>query len=393
MKFKYLTFFAFLSVIFLSLIILVNPKISFAQIDTSTSSPPPDIKQSFYKGMILDIKNGDKKSYSANISYVLQDATVKIIDGNEKGKVVSIIYDPQNISDLRLNIGDSVVVVKQITNNGKPYYYINDKYRLPWLGISLVAFLFLALVVVGKKGIGGLLGLLFSIFVIFIYVVPQILRGGDPLTICFIGALIILFISTFLAHGISKKTTIAVFSTFISLFITYFVSKFLINSTIVTGYGNSDAVDLRFGASSIIDLKSLLMGGIMIGAIGALNDITTTQAATIKEIFDLYPEISFKHLFVRALNIGREHAISIINTIILAYAGVSLAVFIFFMYNPQHFPYWVILNSENVAEEIIKTIAGTFGLLLSVPIVTFLGALFYAKGVKDSIKIFLYKLR
>ncbi len=389
MKAKFIFFFSFIVLAFLSLIL---PKFTFAQVDQS-SSPPPDIKQTFAKGVVISLSNGSQKTFENNISYVLQMAKVKITEGVENGKVVQITYDPQNIPDLKLHLGDQVIVTREVQNGKQVNYYINDKYRLPYLEIAIIAFLILAVLVVGKKGLGGLIGFLFSIFIIFIYIVPQILKGADPLTICFIGSIIILFISTYIAHGISYKTTIAVISTLISLSLTYFISKFLVNSAIVTGYGNSDAADLRFSTSTVIDLKSLLLGGIMIGTLGALNDITTTQAATIKEIFDLHKEITFKHLFIKSLNVGREHAVSIINTIILAYAGVSLAVFIFFMYNPQHWPYWVILNSENVAEELIKTLAGTFGLLLAVPLVTLLGSLFYAKDVREGMKKVVYKLR
>lgn len=359
----------------------------------SQSSPPPDIKQSFFKGKVISLQNGEVKNYSNSISYSLQRAKIKIINGNEKNKVVNVIYDPQNTKDLRLNTGDLVIVVKQIENNNKAYYYINDKYRLPYLELAVLAFIIFSILVVGKKGIRGIIGFLFSIAVIFSYVVPQILKGSDPLEICFIASIIILFLSTYVAHGFSKNTTIAVISTFISLCITYFVSKFLFNTNFISGYGNSEAVDLRFSTTSIINVKNLLLGGIMIGTVGALNDVTTTQSATIHEIHDLFPEISFIELLSRSFNIGREHTISIINTLVLAYAGASLASFIFFMYNPQKWPYWVILNNEYTAEEIIKTIAGTFGLLLAVPIATILGSLVYFKGTKEKVINFLYKMR
>jgi uncharacterized membrane protein len=186
-------------------------------------------------------------------------------------------------------------------------------------------------------------------------------------------------ITTYLAHGISKKTTIALASTLFSLLLTAAFAIIAINFNKITGLGSEDAFALTLGPTSIIDIRGLFLSGIIISTLGALNDITTTQSATILELKKANPKLKFVALFEKGLSVGKEHIASLVNTLILAYVGSAFAVFIFFMLNPGHLPYWVILNNEIVSDEVIKIIAGSIGLLLSVPIVTLLASYIFSK--------------
>jgi uncharacterized membrane protein len=121
-------------------------------------------------------------------------------------------------------------------------------------------------------------------------------------------------------------------------------------------------------------LQGLFLAGIIIGTLGALNDVTTTQAATIFELGAANPSYGMKELARRGFLIGREHIVSLVNTLVLAYAGTSLIVFIFLNLNPSGAPLWVLLNSELIAEEVVRTVASSFGLILAVPIATLISA-------------------
>ncbi len=217
-----------------------------------------------------------------------------------------------------------------------------------------------------------------SFGVIIGYIIPSILHGQDPLTVTVIGSVFILFVTTYLAHGISQKTTIALISTLISLFIAVGFAIVAIKYNNITGLGNEDIFALQMGATNIINFKGLFLSGIIISTLGALNDITTTQSATIWELKKTNPKLKFVSLFEGGINVGREHIASLVNTLILAYVGSALAIFIFLVLNPNKLPYWVILNNEIISDEIIRIIAGSTGLLLSVPIVTFIASYFFS---------------
>jgi len=335
---------------------------------------PP--KQEFFKAEVISIDNeGEKEEFG--FKSIFQDIKVQFLDGAEPGKIISMTNGGMvNITvSQKVAKGDTVILSK-ITNSGpEEKYFIADKYRLDTLPFLLIAFCILISLIAGKKGIGSLLGLIISLLVIFIWIVPNILHGRDPLFISITGSLVILFVTTYLAHGVSKQTTVALICTFFSLMVTAFLSIFMVNLTRLSGLGSEDAYSLQLGpATAGINLQGLLLGGIIIGTLGALNDITTTQSATIFEMAKDDARIKFSKLIKKGFLIGREHIVSLVNTLVLAYAGASLVVLIFFILNPAKHPYWVILNSETIFDEIVRTISGSVGLILAVPLVTVLAA-------------------
>lgn len=277
-----------------------------------------------------------------------------------------------------------MVVLSKFENPGtEARYIIADKYRLNMLIWMAAGFFILVLAVSGKKSFGALLGLIFSLLVIVKFIVPQILAGQDPLFISIAGALVILFATLYLAHGLTRQTTIALISTFITLVITGILSVLAVNISHLTGMGSEEAYSLQLGLTTTINLQGLLLGGIIIGALGVLDDITTTQTAAVFEIAKHNSKQTFNELLNSGLNIGKEHISSLVNTLVLAYAGASLPIFILFVFNPKRVPLEIILNGEMIAEEIIRTLAGSAGLVLAVPISTALAAWSITKNRKD----------
>ncbi len=334
----------------------------------------------FMLGNVLQIEEGTNKF--SDLKSVIQTAHISISSGEDQNKKIVVQYDPQNIPDLKLHVGDSVVLGKTLddpSNKNNSRYYIYEKYRLPNVLWIFGGFLLLIVFITGKKGIGSILGLIISFAFIFAFAIPQIIAGNNPLLIITTASIGILLTTTYIAHGISKQTTIALSATFIALVITFFLSQLMVGISLLSGFGTQDATDLHFGLKSFIDVKALLLGGIIIATLGALNDVTTTQAAAIFQLAKSNPKLSFKEIYEKGFSVGREHAISLVNTLLLAYTGSSFIVFIFFFYNPNNQPYWVLLNNEGFVEEIMKTIIGTAGLLLVVPIVTFLASYFAHK--------------
>ncbi len=373
----------FLAIFYLIFLFITFSKPSIAKgLQTNGIEQTP--KQMFYTGNVVRIlKQGEKTI--AGIKNPFQILQIRILDGTDKGKLITIDYGgivsltPQQ----EVKVGDTVILQNtQNAPNGKNGYMIYDKYRLTNIIYIAIVFFLLVILIAGWKGLGSLFGLSVSLAVILLYMIPQILSGSNPLQTSIIASLVILLITTYLAHGVSKQTTVALFSTFVSLMITVFLSSFFVRVTELSGMTSENST-LLFGPTSHINLQGLLLAGIIIGTLGALNDITTTQSATIFELAQHEEKASFQKLFVKGFYIGREHIVSMINTLVLAYAGSALALLLFFVLNPQKIPYWVIINNEDLSDEIIRTLAGSMGLILVVPIVTFFAAFVFDKKVQQ----------
>ena len=383
----------FIFVLFVALFFLFTKQI-FAQTPSSGAEPfrggasqqfvAP--KQEYYKAEVSKIiKEGsrDIQKYKNFFQFI----EVKFLEGPEKGKITTFENGGslKTLEQKSLKKGDQIVVLK-VTQNGKATYSVWDKYRFNYLYFALIGFFTMVLIFSGlKKGFGSILGLIFSILVLLKFIVPQILAGRDPLLISIAGSLAILFTTIFLAHGISRKTTVAVASTFVSLIITGVISYLFVKGFHMSGLGDENNALLQLGRFSI-NPQGLLLGGIIIGALGVLDDITTTQSAAVFELSKLNERLTITDLIVKGYNIGREHIASLVNTLVLAYAGASLGLFVIFVINPSQTPLWVMLNSEMVAEEIIRTASGSMGLILAVPITTVIAAIFAKKKLLNNLK-------
>lgn len=348
------------------LVIIISLFIFFSaipQVNAQENQIPPKTQE---KGVVIA-----EKSKELNDKGEIQNVTYSVKLDN--GKIVAALYQLQTLQKLNIQVGSQVVLL-QTPSQGSLSYQIVDLYRLPALFYFLIIFATIAVIIVGKKGIGSLIGVCISLLIILYGIVPGIMHGFSPLLVTILSAFAILLITTFLAHGISKKTAVAVIATGLSLLITLFIASISIEWLSLSGTGSENASDLFLATNRIINAKGLLLSGIIIGTLGALNDVTVTQASTIFEMKKIDHTLSLMSLFKRGMVIGRDHGASMVNTLVLAYAGSSLFLFIFFIVNPQKLPLWAILNSEFLVEEIVVALGGTLGILMSVPIVTLLAA-------------------
>lgn len=368
-----------LFVIFSIFIFLFN----FSSISFAHPQDEPGYKEEFVRGKVIDVVGEGIESFSG-ISIFIQNLKVKISEGQEKDKIVEIEKSlAPKFSNQKILEGQEVVVKKQ-SSDASTQYFIYEPFRLNILLYVAIFFLLFIVFVAGKRGIGAVMGLAISILVISFYIIPQIIQGQDPLMVCILGSLVILLTSTYVAHGISFKTTIAVLGTAVSLLFAAGISILLVNILHIFGLGSENIYNLQVGDKASIDPKGLLLGSILIGTLGALNDITTTQAITMFTLVKENPKQKFLDLFEKGMIIGKEHIASLINTLVLAYAGSSLAVFIFFGLNPSKLPWWVILNNEATIEEIVRSLGGSIALVLAVPLTTLLAAWFALKFRKTT---------
>lgn len=265
--------------------------------------------------------------------------------------------------------GDKVYIMINKTPNGTLSAYYVDYVRSKPLGILLAAFV-LSILIMGRwKGLGSLIALGFSMLMIIGYVIPHILVGEDPVKVSLIGSVILLGVTLYLTYGWNLKTHASVLSMIFALVLTGLLSLLFVYLTRLTGYGDENTLYLMQSSSVQIDARGLLLAGMIIGALGVLDDLVTSQSAAVVEIHDANPTLGFRRLFQKAMRIGQDHVAATVNTLVLAYAGASLPLLLIFTLGSGSFSYFI--NSEFLAEEIVRTLVGSLGLIAAVPISTF----------------------
>ncbi len=312
-------------------------------------------------------------------SRITQQLNLKIIKGQNKNSFVTAENDESsaNFKTLKAyHLGDKVVIAQLPEEEGT--YIIVDRFRLTEIFIIAVLFLGLALIFSRKKGLGAILGLVFSLLVLSVFVAPNLLLGKEPILVTLVGGGVIAFVSIYIAHGINHKSSLAILATLATLLLATLFAYVAVISTQLMGLGSEQAFYLQAGFLGEINLQGLLLAGIIFGTLGILDDVTTTQVATVSEISSANPALKIKELYQKGLNVGREHIAALINTLVLAYAGAGLPLFLIFYANKKE-PLWVLINSEFLAEEIVRALAGSIALILAVPISTLLAAYWFGK--------------
>lgn len=338
-----------------------------------------ELSDVYYKAMVMKIVEEGKTEVDGQMQDY-QKLEVEILNGEQKGKIVKVNHGLEFVIGTykKLSIGDKVVLAKPaITEGGKEFYYIIDQYRLPSLILMASAFFLVAIFFGRQRGLTSIIGMMFTIFILFYFIVPRILKGGDPLMTTIIGAVIIVLISIYLSHGFNRRTSIALVSTLISLLAAVIIDLLFVKFAGLSGNGTEEAFFLQFDTFKI-NLQGLLLAGILIGVLGVLDDITTAQSAAIEEIHLANPTLGFSDLYKKGLSIGREHIASLINTLVLAYAGASFPLLLLYG-NKQLQPLWVTLNSNFISEEIVRSLVGSFVLVIAVPTTTALACFFYTR--------------
>ena len=270
-----------------------------------------------------------------------------------------------------LGIGDGVIVVAYESADGDVQFSFQD-YRRGWPMIILVALFVGAVLALGRwRGIGAIAGLGFSLLVITGFTLPAILDGTNAVTVALVTASLIAFAALFLAHGFEIATAVALLSTFGSLVITAVLARVFVGLTSLTGLTDDSSV-LLGGLDTSIDPRGILLAGIVIGALGVLDDVTVTQVSAVWELKRARPEMTTVELMRPALRIGRDHISSTVNTLFLAYAGAALPLLLLFTEAGQGIV--GVLTREVVATEIVRALVGSIGLVASVPLSTWLAA-------------------
>ncbi|MBA9046865.1 MULTISPECIES: YibE/F family protein [Streptomyces] len=300
-------------------------------------------------------------------------ATVRVDTGKDKGRTFTEIVQPDQ--PRQLHQGEQVIAAYEPTAPKDLQYSVADVNRK--FPMALLAGIFaVAVVVVGRlRGVMALVALAVSFLVLNQFILPAILQGSNPLLVAVIGSSAIMLIALYMCHGLSARTSVAVLGTLISLSLIGLLGSVFIGWAALTG-NTDDSTGLIHGLYPKIDMSGLLLAGVIIGSLGVLDDVTVTQTSAVWELHEANPTMGPRGLYRAAIRIGRDHIASVVNTLVLAYAGAALPLLLLFSIAQSSVG--AVANSELVAEEIVRTLVGSIGLVASVPVTTALAALVVA---------------
>lgn len=274
--------------------------------------------------------------------------------------------------------GDRIIVGYEASTE---FYFYADVDRRATLWVLAGVFAVFVLVLGRFRGLRSLISMALTGLVLVGFVAPSILDGHAPLLVAVVAASVIAFAGFYLTHGPKPETTIALAGTLGSLGLTLGISALFFGAARFTGVATEEGAILSF-VSGGIDLSSLLLAGAMIGALGALDDVTITQAATVAELRRADPTMRASKLIAGGLRVGRAHIASTINTLLLAYVGAATPLLLLFAVSDQS--WGMVANSELIAVEIARTLCGSIGLVAAVPLTTALAALLGGEGRGDT---------
>lgn len=332
-----------------------------------------DVSPEVYKADIVSIDRSYSEVLPGTQKEIQhQEFSATIASGPEKGRTVSLFSDT-----VVYEVGDIVYIQK--SHNGVEEgdtYIIRDVFR--WNGIVILIAIFILVVAVfsGIQGLRSLLSLVISFGLIGLILVPGLLKGYSPVLLCGIVAILIVSIAMYLTHGFKRTATIALSAAVIAIICTFLLAQFAVWITHLTGYSSDEAVYLNFSSHIQLNFIGLLLGAIVIGVLGVLDDVSITQVSLVEELKHQAPTASFKSLYASAMRVGREHVSALVNTLSLAYIGSSLPLVLLFA--TSTYPATFLLNNEVFVTEIVRMIVGSIGLIITVPLAT-LGAIWFAK--------------
>jgi uncharacterized membrane protein len=337
----------------------------------SSDSPKlliPEINN--FKSEVVKIIN------STNTDIIFPDYQVKILEGNNAGKIIDTYSN-----GYKYKVGDKVFLEETKETDGSIYYNIGESLKYNSLLITLFLFVSVIVVVFGKKGLRALSSLMVSLGIIFFVLLPLTLKGHNPVLIASFISICLLFSVMFLTHGNNRVTYSALLGCSISIFITIIISYITIINANITGFVDETSSYLYFNTDGVINFPLLVIASIIIGVIGVVDDGAITQAGIVAELKHADKTLSKTEYYKRAMRVGSDHAGAMINTLVLAYVGSSLPLLLL-MYTSKLNTLFL-LNKEIVATEIFRSLIGSVGLLLAIPLTTIIAVYLVSDNEKS----------
>lgn len=316
----------------------------------------------YLKGEIVNIvefKNEENRIFENQKFF---NYNIKFIDANGFSSSTTIYSNGQNYK-----VGDKVYV-QEVTGPDYKYLALGDKMREPEIFGMLALFFIIIISIFGKKGLKALFSLVVSLFIIIFILLPLTLKGYNPVLVAGLISTLLLVCIMFITHGRNRVTYAALLGCVFSISVTIFLSYFIILYSRISGFVDEESAYLQFGLGSNLNLSLLVIASIIIGVIGAVDDGAITQAGIVREIKSHKKGLQPYYYYKRAMEIGKDHGSAMINTLVLAYVASSLPLIILFY--TSHISPLMLINREMVAVEIFRSLIGSIGLLLAIPMTT-----------------------
>ncbi|MFH0818854.1 MAG: YibE/F family protein [Patescibacteria group bacterium] len=373
----------------LCLMLIIVPILLFAQSEggddqITENNPTTDngaLNQEIFNAKILEIIDQQTITDENNTEHVKQKLKLQGLNGNYEGKVV--IYDGMKynfLSDTIFRVNDKIRMQVSVNSSGEKIFYIEDIIRTNDIYLLIIIFIIITIVVGRLKGLTALIGLGLSFVVILKIILPLIVAGYNPLIVTIIGSILIMIVALYIVHGFNKKTTAAIIGTSIGLIVIGLVSWIFTEMTRLTGTASEESLFIADILGKQLNMKGVLLAGMIIGALGVLDDITIGQASSVQQIHETNPALNKKEVYKRAMRVGIDHVGSIVNTLFLAYAGASMSLLLLFQANqPPFTDFEHIINHAVISEEIVRAVCGSIGLILVVPITTLIAVFIFIR--------------
>ncbi|MGO4144885.1 YibE/F family protein [Paenarthrobacter sp. YAF11_1] len=312
--------------------------------------------------------------------------TFAFTEPDKGGDVVKVVINPDVAMSHGVDVGDSIRYLNlsaaqgASAGSGAPAYVFVDFVRSIPIAILAVLYAAVVIAVARWRGFRALLGLVGAYFVLVSFILPGLVEGKPPLLLALVGSTVIMIGVLYFAHGFSARTSTALLGTIFGLSITALLAAWATDAANLAGVGNHDASTL-VNMSPQISISGIILCGLIISGLGVLNDVTITQSSAVWELYELAPNTTARKLFTSAMRIGRDHIASTVYTIAFAYAGAALPILIIVMLYDR--PLDEALTSAELSEEVIRTLVGSIGLVLAIPVTTLIAVLVVkATGMK-----------
>jgi uncharacterized membrane protein len=303
---------------------------------------------------------------------IQQKLALMINAGPRRGDVV--VVDHEIIADTQApyRTGERLYFTRSEDAQGRASYYVVGYDRGSRLFLMFLLFVALVVVIGRKGGARSLLGMALSFGVILFFILPRISQGDDPVLVAVLGAALVMPISYYLAHGLNRKTTVALAGSLVGLVLTGLLAMAFVGAVRLTGTASEEVGFLQAMHPVNIDVRGLLLAGMVISVLGVLDDITVAQSAIVEQLQAANPALDWRELYTRAMRVGQDHIASMVNTLVLVYAGAALPLLI--LLSDRSLPFWYVLSHETVAEEVVRVLVTSTGLVSAVPITTIMAA-------------------
>ncbi len=322
--------------------------------------------------------SGEQNQNQQGQSQQGSDCTFAFTEPDKGGSPVKVVINPDVAKSHGVKPGDQIRYLNlsnaqgASASQGSPAFIFVDFVRT--LPIVLLALLYSAVVIAVARwrGLRALIGLVGAYFVLASFMLPGLVEGKPPLLLALVGSTVIMIGVLYFAHGFSARTSTALLGTMFGLGITALLAAWATGAANLAGVGNHEATTL-VNTSANISISGVILCGLIISGLGVLNDVTITQSSAVWELYELAPGSSARKLFTSAMRIGRDHIASTVYTIAFAYAGAALPILIIVMLYDR--PLADTLTSAELSEEVIRTLVGSIGLVLAIPVTTLIAVL------------------